>query len=106
MGEFSYAQPDGLGYEDFSAGYGLEPGQDPGQAFAGYQEEVQALVPEGVPLLGAILMEQGVLDEASLHAAMAKQAETGHSLAQVLLDENLAAPDQLVAALQLRASYG
>lgn len=106
MGEFSYAQPDGLGYDDFSAGYGLEPGLDPGQGPSGYQDEVQALVPDGVPLLGAILLEQGVLDQPALQAAMAKQAETGFSLAQVLLDESLAAPDQLVSALQLRASYG
>ena len=99
MGEYSYAQPDFQeGYGDFS-GYG-EP--TPG----GYQAEVQALIPQDVPLLGAVLLEKGVLSDATLNAALARQAETGDSLAQVLLEGGWAAPDQLVEALQIRAAYG
>lgn len=126
MGEFSYTQPDDFsGYGDFSQGYGQpEPGAGDlagyGQeAFStgyesesyayqegGYQQELAALIPQDLPLLGAILLEQGVLSQETLQAAIAKQHETGFSLAQVLLDQGWAAPDQLVQALQIRASYG
>lgn len=86
MGEFSYTHTD-----DFSYG--------------GYQNEVRALVPEGVPMLAAILMEMGVLDATHVQAALERQAETGDSLAQILMELGYAAPDQLLNALQTRASY-
>jgi hypothetical protein len=109
MGEFSYAQPDfQAGYsEDFSFGYAEQPGfeENPGPPVAGYQEELAALIPQDIPLLAAILLEKGVLTNETLQAALAKQAETGDSLAQVLLEGGWAAPDQLVEALQMRASY-
>jgi hypothetical protein len=110
MGEFSYTQAnssnEAYGQEsfDFSSGYeadntGIAAGP------VSYQDEVAALVPENVPMLAAILMEQGVIDNAGLHTALARQSETGDSLTQVLLDAGLAAPDQLVMALQTRAHY-
>ena len=107
MGEFSYAQP------DFEQGYGYEPGFDPNQGYgagegyqmAGYQAELQALIPQDMPLLAAVLLEKGVLSPETAQAALARQAETGDSLAHVLLDGGWAAPDQLVEALQMRASY-
>lgn len=130
MGEFSYTQPDDFsGYGDFSQGYG-QPGtpagegaghgqedyatgyEQPNESFGyeyqegGYQQELAALIPQGVPLLGAILLEQGVLSPEVMQQAIAKQHETGLSLAQILLDHGWAAPDQLVQALQVRASYG
>lgn len=107
MGEFSYAQPDpaqgygGYGGYDPNQGYGT---YDPG--YSSFQDEVQALVPEGTPMLAAVLLEMGVLTQESLSAALAKQQETGDSLAQVLLDGGWAAPDQLAVALQTRAAYG
>ena len=102
MGDFSYAQP-----SDFNTGYGFEAGFDsnPAGPVAGYQQELEALIPQGIPLLAAVLLEMGVIDQASLDAALGKQAETGDSLAQILLDEGFAAPDQLVQALQTRALY-
>jgi hypothetical protein len=98
MGEFSYTQADDLSgeYADFNGGY---------DSFGGYQDEVAALVPENVPMLAAILMEQGVIDHAGVNLALARQAESGDTLVQVLLDAGLAAPDQLVMALQTRANY-
>lgn len=86
MGEFSYAHTDDFSYE-------------------GYQDEVRALVPDGVPMLAAILMEMGVLDQAQLQTTLARQSETGDSLAQILMELGYAAPDQLLTALQTRASY-
>jgi hypothetical protein len=109
MGEFSYAQPDyqsGYGYEAAPAGGAPAPSGDYGAHGAyGYQDEVQSLVPEGVPMLGAILMEMRVLSPETLQQAMRKQAETGDSFAQVVLDGGWAAPDQLLQALQQRAAY-
>lgn len=109
MGEFSYTQAGGAneayGQEsfDFSSGYQTF---DPGYGSAGgYQDEVAALIPENVPMLAAILMEQGVLSHEGLNRALQRQAETGDTLTQVLLDEGLAAPDQLMTALQTRAHY-
>jgi len=109
MGEFSYTEADnqqGYGQEsyDYSSGYQTF---DPGYVApaAGFQDEVAALIPEGTPMLAAILMEQGVLDQNGLHLALQRQAETGDTLTQVLLDEGLAAPDQLMTALQTRAHY-
>jgi len=113
MGEFSYAEP------DFQAGYGYDAGFDPNQGYAadpagasnqgyqmaGYQAELAALIPQDMPLLAAILLEKGVLSAETAQAAVARQAETGDSLAQVLLDGGWAAPDQLVEALQSRAAY-
>lgn len=105
------AAPPGGGYgsDDFSAGYGsadpaftTEYDYQPG----GYQQELASLIPQDVPLLGAILIEQGVLTPEALQEAMAKQHETGSSLAQILLEAGWAAPDQLVQALQIRATYG
>ena len=105
MGEFSYS-PDASGQEfDFAAGY---TGGDPNQqafGYESYQQEVQALIPEGVPMLAAILMEQGVLPVDAMGAILAKQHETGDTLAQILLDDGYAAADQLVTALQQRAAY-
>jgi hypothetical protein len=107
MGEFSYGQSDfqGYGYEntgfDPNQGYGAEPGYQ----MAGYQQELAALIPQDIPLLAAILMEKGVLTQETVAAALAKQAETGDSLAQTLMEGGWAAPDQLVEALQTRASY-
>lgn len=99
MGEFSY-----LGY-DQAGGEGSDPfATEP--PMLGYQQEAQALVPENTPMLGAILLEQGVLTQEALDAAIARQGERGESLAQVLLDGGLVAPDQLVTALQIRAAYG
>lgn len=100
MGEFSYGQD-----FDFSAGY---DSPDPnGQAFGyeGYQQEVQSLVPEGVPMVAAILMEKGVIGPEQINAILHRQAETGDTLVQILLDDGYAAPDQLVDALQTRAHY-
>jgi hypothetical protein len=100
MGEFSYGQD-----LDFSAGY---EGGDPSQqafGYAGYQQEAQSLVPDGVPMLAAILMEQGVLPAESIQAILARQQESGDTLAQILLDDGYAASDQLVTALQQRAAY-
>jgi hypothetical protein len=100
MGEFSYSQD-----FDFSAGY---DGNDPnGQAFGyeGYQQEVQSLVPDGVPMVAAILMEKGLLSMDQVNAILARQSETGDTLVQILLDDGYAAPDQLVDALQNRAAY-
>ena len=113
MGEFSYAQPDfeqGYGYDagfNPNQGYEANPGYAPDQGYqmAGYQSELQALIPQDMPLLAAILLEKGVLSPETAQAALEKQAETGDSLAQVLLDGGWAAPDQLVEALQTRASY-
>lgn len=85
MGDFSYQA-------DFGAGYG-------------YQAEVASLVPEGVPMLAAILMEKGVLSQEGLQAMQARQQQTGDSVAQALLDLELVAPDQLLEALQTRAYY-
>lgn len=106
MGEFSYGQ------SDFTAGYGFEGqgdtpgyGTDGGYQMAGYQQELAALIPQDIPLLAAILQEKGVLGPEVVAQALAKQAETGDSLAQVLLENGWAAPDQLVEALQTRASY-
>jgi hypothetical protein len=108
MGEFSYGQ------SDFTAGYGFEGqgfeenpgyGTDGGYQMAGYQQELAALIPQDIPLLAAILQEKGVLSPETVAQALTKQAETGDSLAQVLLDGGWAAPDQLVEALQTRASY-
>ncbi len=120
MGEFSYTPSEytseAYGEESFSTGYqSYEPGYDPNQgqgygeaplpAAGGYQDEIRALIPENVPMLGAILMEQGVVSHDALMVALDRQAETGDSLVQVLLDEGLAAPDQLVMALQTRGHY-
>jgi hypothetical protein len=109
MGEFSYGQ------SDFQSGYGFEGeagqapaatyGTEPGYQMAGYQQELAALIPQDIPLLAAILMEKGVLDSNSVAQALERQAVTGDSLAQTLLDGAWAAPDQLVEALQTRASY-
>jgi len=103
MGDYSYSQgnQDAFGHEsyDYSGG-----GYDGGFG-GGYQDEVAALVPEGTPMLAAILMEQRVFDAEGLHRALARQMETGDSLCQVLMDEGLAAPDQLLNALQSRAHY-
>ena len=110
MGDFSYTQAgsssEAYGQEsfDFSAGYETAtPGISAGPG--GFQDEVAALIPENVPMLAAILMEQGVIDNTGLHTALERQAQTGDSLTQVLLDAGLAAPDQLVMALQTRAHY-
>ncbi|MFN3431075.1 MAG: hypothetical protein ACK46X_14115 [Candidatus Sericytochromatia bacterium] len=113
MGEFSYAQPDfgqGYGYDagfDPNQGYETNPGYAPDQGYqmAGYQAELAALIPQDMPLLAAILLEKGVLAQDTAQAALARQAESGDSLAQVLLEGGWAAPDQLVEALQTRASY-
>ncbi|MEB3284600.1 MAG: hypothetical protein VKN33_04875 [Candidatus Sericytochromatia bacterium] len=86
MGEFSYTHTDEFGY-------------------GGYQEEARSLVPDGVPMLGAILLEMGVLDQGRLNSALERQLETGDSLAQVLMELDYAAPDQLLNALQTRANY-
>jgi hypothetical protein len=98
MGEFSYTQADDLsgGYADYNSGY---------DSFGGYQDEVSALVPENVPMLAAILLEHGVIDNDGVNTALSRQAESGDTLVQVLLDAGLAAPDQLVMALQTRANY-
>ncbi|MDB5098947.1 MAG: hypothetical protein JWM80_3368 [Cyanobacteria bacterium RYN_339] len=98
MGEFSYTQADDTSevFGEFNASY---------DSFGSYQDEVAALVPENVPMLAAILMEQGVIDNAGVNTALARQAESGDTLVQVLLDAGLAAPDQLVMALQTRANY-
>ncbi|MEB3329279.1 MAG: hypothetical protein VKQ33_08625 [Candidatus Sericytochromatia bacterium] len=85
VGDFSYQA-------DFNAGYGIKA-------------EVAALIPEGVPMLAAILMEKGVLDRDGVQAALDRQAQTGDSLAQVLMELELAAADQLLDALQTRAFY-
>lgn len=85
MGDFSYQA-------DFGAGYG-------------YQAEVASLVPEGVPMLAAILMEKGVLTQEGLQALLDRQHQTGDTVAQVLLELELVAPDQLLDALQTRAYY-
>lgn len=101
--------PGGYGTDDFSAGYGSTDaafGTEYDYQAGGYQEELASLIPQDVPLLGAILIEQGVLTPEALHEAMAKQHESGSSLAQILLDAGWAAPDQLVQALQIRATYG
>jgi hypothetical protein len=87
MGEFSYTHTD-----EFSYG-------------GGYQNEVAALVPEGIPMLAAILMEMGVLSQEQAFSAVERQSQTGDSLAQILLELGYAAPDQLLNALQTRASY-
>lgn len=107
MGDFSYSQAgnpaESYGQEsfDYSGGYG-----DAEPSFAGgYQDEVAALVPENVPILAAILMEQRVMDHAGLERALARQQETGDTLVQVLLDTQVAAADQVVVALQSRALY-
>lgn len=104
MGEFSYAQPDFAGYGDLSLSYS-EPSEATSDGPLGYEQEVASLVPEGIPMLAAVLHEKGVLTDETLHLALARQAETGDSLAQVLLEGGWAAPDQLVEALQIRASY-
>jgi hypothetical protein len=85
VGDFSYQA-------DFGSGYG-------------FKSEVAALVPEGVPMLAAILMEKGVLSPEGLQAVLNRQAETGDSVAQALMELGLAAPDQLLDALQTRAYY-
>lgn len=110
MGEFSYGQPDlqaGYGYDSgFDPNQGYAPGvPDQGYQMAGYQAELQALIPQDMPLLAAILLEKGVLSPETVQAALALQAESGDSLAHVLLEGGFAAPDQLVEALQTRASY-
>lgn len=106
MGDFSFSQADSYGHDvDFAAGYS---GDEPNQQAFGYeslQQEVQSLVPEGVPMLAAILMEQGVLPAESINAILVRQQESGDTLAQILLDDGYAAPDQLVTALQQRAAY-
>jgi hypothetical protein len=50
-------------------------------------------------------MEQGVLPAESIQAILARQQESGDTLAQILLDDGYAASDQLVTALQQRAAY-
>lgn len=110
MGEFSYTQAGASGEVygqesfDFSSGYQtFDSGH--GAATGGYQDEVAALIPDNIPMLAAILLEQGVIDHAGLDSVLSHQAETGDTLTQVLLDTGLAAPDQLVMALQTRAHY-
>ncbi len=100
MGEFSYGQD-----FDFSAGYEAADPNQQAFGYGGYQQEVQSLVPEGVPMLAAILMEQGVLPPESIQAILVRQQESGDTLAQILLDDGYAAADQLVTALQQRAAY-
>lgn len=102
-----YGQDQGYGYGQAQQGYGQDQGYGYGyDAPAGvdYRSEVARLVPEGTPMLAAILIEQGILLQEGLQAALARQAETGDALAHVLIDLDLVAPDQLMAALQTRAS--
>jgi hypothetical protein len=56
-------------------------------------------------MLAAILMEKGILTREGLQALLDRQAKTGDSVAQVLMELDLAAPDQLLDALQTRAYY-
>ena len=96
MGEFSYSHVESDAY------YGAQDGHG---GHAGYHQEIRSLVPEGVPLLAAILMEAGILDQSQLQNVLNRQHETGDSLAQVLLELDLVGPDQLMTALQTRANY-
>lgn len=107
MGEFSYTQSDSFGNQDFDFSAGYDSPDPNGQAFGyeGYQQEVQSLIPEGVPMVAAILMEKHILSIEQINAILAKQSETGDTLVQILLDDGYAAPDQLVDALQTRAHY-
>ena len=110
MGEFSYAPSDfqsGYGFEESPAGFdpAASYGTEGGYQMAGYQQELAALIPQDMPLLAAILLEKGVLSQETAAEALERQAMTGDSLAQTLLDGGWAAPDQLVEALQTRASY-
>lgn len=86
---------------DFSVGY-LDEAAGPSGAAA----EIAALVPEGVPMLLAILQEQALIDPAGIRRMLDRQAETGRSLAQLLLSEAGIEPDQVLTALQIRANYG
>lgn len=107
MGEFGYApsNEEYTGGGDGGYGYGdQQAGGDFGYG-GGYQDEIRSLVPENVPMIAAILMEKGILSSEGLNVALAKQEETGDTLVQVLIDEGLAAPVELVEALQTRANY-
>ena len=99
---------DNFGYAP-DAGYAPDDGAQAfdGGAMGGYGQEVSALVDaSGLPTLGAILVERGVLDPEAAHQLVARQYETGGTFAQVALDGGLVAPDQLVEALQMRQAYG
>ena len=107
MGEFSYTQSESYDNQDFNFSAGYDSPDPNSQAFGyeGYQQEVQSLIPEGVPMVAAILMEKGTLSIEQINAILARQAETGDTLVQILLDDGYAAPDQLLEALQTRAHY-
>gem|GEM_PF-6664903 len=77
----------------------------PSNGFESYRDEVQALVPDHVPLLAAILLEQGVLDQAKLAKVLERQVQTGESLATVMFELGIVGADQLITALQYRSSY-
>jgi hypothetical protein len=106
MGEFSYTPTDSQApYGDFAAGYQESEASDFHSGY-GFQAEAAGLVGEEVPMLGAILKEQGLLDDEKLAAALTNQLASGVTFAQVVLDLGFVAPDQLLQALQLRARYG
>lgn len=88
---------------DFSVGYLEEPAP---AATGDARAEIAALVPEGVPMLLAILQEQHLIDAPGIRQVLDRQALTGHSLAQILLAEKRIEPDQVLTALQIRANYG
>jgi len=81
MGDYSYNQANPSGSEyDFSTGYGAGDPNAQGFGYEGFQQEVQSLVPEGVPMVAAILMETGVIAPDQIGAILAKQQETGDTL--------------------------
>lgn len=105
----AYPPAEGGAYASEGFGYGAEGGEGFGYGYGGqgqtdYRSEVAALVPEGTPMLAAILIEQGILTQEGLGQVLARQAETGDALAHVLIDLELVAPDQLMGALQARAA--
>jgi predicted transcriptional regulator len=77
----------------------------PSNKFESFRDEVQALVPDNVPLLAAVLLEQGVLDQAKLAKVLERQVETGESLAAVMFELGVVGADRLITALQYRSSY-
>jgi hypothetical protein len=68
------------------------------------EEEPQQARTDGAPPLGEMLVSYGLISEANLQKALARQKKRGRRLGQVLVEMRLVTLDQVLAVLQEQSS--
>src|SRR4051812_20569328 len=96
MGESSHRPASNARGSVTTGRFGAEPRREPAGLAPGYVPSFTSRAPKA---LGALLVESGLLTEAQLEAAIARQQSTGRRLGHVLVELGFVTADAVLAAL-------